>query len=211
MRPQVNSARDETAVDERSIKEDSSEDRSSSDSSAGALRSQKLKRSPAMVSSKARSNLFGDDVDAADDDEDDDAPAFLPFSVPESASKEAGTRAASRPRPLQTEGRRQRRSAAQSSDPSQAASFSPTAHSSASSGSSHAVARPEGAPGQRAGPLSPRRAAELAAQSPRRRATVEGGSDGTPSMGSSFSDLDGTVILSEHKSDSADYQWQTPV
>lgn len=42
------------------------------------------------------------------------------------------------------------------------------------------------------GPLSPRRTAELAG-------TGKGsgkGSDGTPSMGSSFSDLDGTLFLS---------------
>ncbi|OJD19502.1 hypothetical protein AJ78_00571 [Emergomyces pasteurianus Ep9510] len=38
--------------------------------------------------------------------------------------------------------------------------------------------------------LSPRRAAELARLSPRRRAGGREGSDGTPSMGSSFSDLD---------------------
>ncbi|KAM9883262.1 hypothetical protein VDGL01_02535 [Verticillium dahliae] len=38
-----------------------------------------------------------------------------------------------------------------------------------------------------AGPLSPRRTAELSGKSPSRRE----GSDGTPSMGSSFSDLDG--------------------
>ncbi|OAX79664.1 hypothetical protein ACJ72_06014 [Emergomyces africanus] len=38
--------------------------------------------------------------------------------------------------------------------------------------------------------LSPRRAAELARLSPRRRGGGREGSDGTPSMGSSFSDLD---------------------
>lgn len=39
-----------------------------------------------------------------------------------------------------------------------------------------------------AGPLSPRRTAELAGRSPGKGRE---GSDGTPSMGSSFSDLDG--------------------
>lgn len=46
-----------------------------------------------------------------------------------------------------------------------------------------------------AGPLSPRRTAELAGRSPglvrERSSRGREGSDGTPSMGSSFSDLDG--------------------
>lgn len=46
------------------------------------------------------------------------------------------------------------------------------------------------------GPLSPRRTAELAGKSPSGKASREG-SDGTPSMGSSFSDLDGTYMLSD--------------
>ena len=43
------------------------------------------------------------------------------------------------------------------------------------------------------GPLSPRRTAELAGRSPsgKGKGTSQEGSDGTPSMGSSFSDLDG--------------------
>lgn len=42
-----------------------------------------------------------------------------------------------------------------------------------------------------AGPLSPRRTAELAGRSPGTKGKGRDGSDGTPSMGSSFSDLDG--------------------
>lgn len=41
------------------------------------------------------------------------------------------------------------------------------------------------------GALSPRRAAELSGASTRGRTNRREGSDGTPSMGSSFSDLDG--------------------
>lgn len=41
------------------------------------------------------------------------------------------------------------------------------------------------------GPLSPRRTAELAGRSPGMKGKAREGSDGTPSMGSSFSDLDG--------------------
>ncbi|KAK2055052.1 hypothetical protein LY76DRAFT_648647 [Colletotrichum caudatum] len=44
------------------------------------------------------------------------------------------------------------------------------------------------------GPLSPRRQAELAGKSPSRKGYSRDGSDGTPSMGSSFSDLDDASV-----------------
>jgi hypothetical protein len=46
------------------------------------------------------------------------------------------------------------------------------------------------------GPLSPRRTAELAGRSPgsKNRGYSREGSDGTPSMGSSYSDLDGKFL-----------------
>lgn len=43
------------------------------------------------------------------------------------------------------------------------------------------------------GPLSPRRTAELAGRSPRGKGRE--GSEGSPSMGSSFSDLDGMTCI----------------
>jgi hypothetical protein len=45
------------------------------------------------------------------------------------------------------------------------------------------------------GPLSPRRMAELAGRGSRHRSMLKEESDGTPSMGSSFSDLDGEYFL----------------
>jgi hypothetical protein len=52
--------------------------------------------------------------------------------------------------------------------------------------------------GERRGPagplLSPRRTAELAARGIRGKGASREGSDGTPSMGSSFSDLDGELF-----------------
>lgn len=46
------------------------------------------------------------------------------------------------------------------------------------------------------GPLSPRRAAALAGRSPSGyKGKSREGSDGTPSMGSSFSDLDGACFV----------------
>ena len=48
------------------------------------------------------------------------------------------------------------------------------------------------------GPLSPRRTAELAGRSPgsKNKGYSREGSDGTPSMGSSYSDLDGKFLES---------------
>ncbi|KAK3941944.1 hypothetical protein QBC46DRAFT_362981 [Diplogelasinospora grovesii] len=67
-----------------------------------------------------------------------------------------------------------------------------------SSASSVAMARKRSASDRRPpGPLSPRRTAELAGRSPsggKQRGLSREGSDGTPSMGSSFSDLDDASV-----------------
>jgi len=131
-----------------------------------------------------------DDGEADDDDE--ESPAFLPFSTPApaptiqdpSATLRIDTPTYPAPNRAVTQ--------AANSQPSQ------TTHSSVSSGSSAAAGvtstQVDGTLAQRPpGPLSPRRAAELSALSPRRRALAREGSDGTPSMGSSFSDLDGAA------------------
>jgi hypothetical protein len=56
------------------------------------------------------------------------------------------------------------------------------------------------APPKPPGPLSPRHRAELAKLSPRRAGTRsrKDGSEGTPSMGSSFSDIDGKNKISDY-------------
>jgi hypothetical protein len=77
-----------------------------------------------------------------------------------------------------------------------AALQSQTSDSSASS-ATPATRRPEplhGTQRQRpTGPLSPRRTVELAGRSPGLKGKGRQDSDGTPSMGSSFSDLDGML------------------
>jgi hypothetical protein len=103
-------------------------------------------------------------------------------------------------------GRRAAATAAAAGDTSQ--SQSQTSDSSA--GSAAVVSRPRpgtagvGADGRRVpppqqGPLSPRRTAELAARGPgsasRGKGASREGSDGAPSMGSSFSDLDGESLF----------------
>lgn len=67
-----------------------------------------------------------------------------------------------------------------------------------SSGSPVAVQKPgKSQESKLPGPLSPRRTAELAGRSPsgKGKASSHEGSEGTPSMGSSFSDLDGTCLF----------------
>ncbi|TPX14494.1 uncharacterized protein E0L32_005458 [Thyridium curvatum] len=67
---------------------------------------------------------------------------------------------------------------------------------SSSSSAAPAPARKSGTAGP-SGPLSPRRTAELSGRSPaaKGKGVSRDGSDGTPSMGSSFSDLDGEWFL----------------
>lgn len=175
----------------------SSSSSSSSDSEPrqATTKSQLFPRRPHFTSQTAPSHQL-DNGEADDDDDDEESPAFLPFSAPAprsptqdpSATLRIDTPTSPAQNPAMNQPTRSKRPQ--------------TTHSSASSASSAAaVASPgtqvDGPPAQRPpGPLSPRRAAELAALSPRRRALAREGSDGTPSMGSSFSDLDGAYFFS---------------
>jgi hypothetical protein len=134
-----------------------------------------------------------------DGDEDDETPAFLPYSRPKQADTTLFTD------PSATLRMAPGRPSVQRRHPTSPAIQNTTPHSSTSSGSSAAI--PQTAPTSQnettriatrpttTGPLSPHRQAELSKLSPRRRAAAgREGSDGTPSMGSSFSDLDGTDV-----------------
>ncbi|KAI9829399.1 MAG: hypothetical protein M1819_006336 [Sarea resinae] len=175
----------------------SSEESSSSDSEAAAprnLRSQILRQRPRFASQKAAVGRLAEDY--GEEDDDDETPAFLPFSNPPNQATHDPSATLRHPSDL----------------PPHPAHHHKHAHrrtlerieagaSSASSGSSQAAAASpargaSGLQGQQRppGPLSPRRAAELAGLSPRRRGTTREGSDGTPSMGSSFSDLDDASV-----------------
>ncbi|KLJ13780.1 hypothetical protein EMPG_11279 [Blastomyces silverae] len=126
------------------------------------------------------------------DEDEEDSPAFLPLSAHNRSSTQQmghGTSATLRQEP-------------EAASHPHAASTEATApltrisapESSASSGSSGpasgTAAHERTQPSRHPTALSPRRAAELARLGPRRRAAGREGSDGTPSMGSSFSDLD---------------------
>ncbi|KAH6885379.1 hypothetical protein B0T10DRAFT_492588 [Thelonectria olida] len=124
---------------------------------------------------------------AYDDDEDDESePAFQPYKSPDkNQASDLGST-------LREDGRSSKRFPR--SMGKAAAHQSQTSDSSA--GSAAMVQRPGKSRGQRQpGPLSPRKA-ELVAQSPgsKSRGYSREGSDGTPSMGSSFSDLEDASV-----------------
>jgi hypothetical protein len=118
----------------------------------------------------------------ADDETDESEPAFQPYNPP-SDSQTSGhdlnstLRGDDRPGAPRRTARARRQHHPQTSD----SDASPAAPASRPS-----KVREQKAPG----PLSPRRTAELSGRSPVGKGSREG-SDGTPSMGSSFSDLDG--------------------
>ncbi|PNY22894.1 Multidomain presynaptic cytomatrix related protein [Tolypocladium capitatum] len=123
-----------------------------------------------------------------DEDGDESEPAFQPYQAPSdrtSAQDLAST--------LKGDGKSATRRGHKSSA-KDAIHQSQTSNSSA--GSAAMLQRPSKTRDQKGpGPLSPRRTAELAGRSPGGggKAGSREGSDGAPSMGSSFSDLDGIV------------------
>jgi hypothetical protein len=123
------------------------------------------------------------------EDADDDDDAFLPFSTPADAppahqDPSATLRGDLRQLPRRTTGRKSSTGVAQQSQ---------TSDSSASSTAQIQQNYRNLRQMRPTGPISPRRTLELAGRSPVNRGKGQGreGSDGTPSMGSSFSDLDG--------------------
>ncbi|KAM4065553.1 hypothetical protein HRG_010707 [Hirsutella rhossiliensis] len=166
------------------------ESTSSDDDGSSPAQSRIIRRPPRFQQQEAAQSYH--DVDNDDDDEDDEEsePAFQPYrAAPEHASAQdlAST--------LKGDGRIAAERGHQGSG-KDAALQSHTSDSSASSAAN--LPRPGKAHEQvMGGPLSsPRRAAELAGRSPagKRRAASREGSEGTPSMGSSFSDLDDASV-----------------
>ncbi|KAH8908004.1 hypothetical protein BR93DRAFT_958513 [Coniochaeta sp. PMI_546] len=149
-----------------------------------------------------------------DDDEDEAEPAFLPYkSPPPAPAASAGSSdlgatlrgaPSRRPAPPPTS-----KAAATAFLPSRERSTLSDRHagelreSQTSDSSASSTAQPQrghhlAGRGKRhpppPGPLSPRRTAELAGRSPAGKGKGREGSDGTPSMGSSFSDLDDASV-----------------
>jgi hypothetical protein len=166
----------------------SSPEESSSESSSDSespIQSRLLRRPP-----RFSSNKLGQSEDA---DEDDDEPAFLPFAAGPAETTSHHDPSATLRGDLRNIGKRPTHK--KSKD---AALQSQTSDSSTSS-ATPATRRPEPLQGTQrhrlTGPLSPRRTAELAGRSPGLKGKGKQDSDGTPSMGSSFSDLDGRLEL----------------
>ncbi|CAG8958612.1 hypothetical protein HYFRA_00009929 [Hymenoscyphus fraxineus] len=153
---------------------------SSSDSDFEPPAQSRLLRRPARFKSK-----HGDPEDG---DGSDDEPAFMPFAEPPHHDPSATLRGD--PRNIG------RRTLPIHKKPQQ----SQTSDSSTSSAAAPLRARPEPITRESSqrhrmtGPLSPRRTAELAGRSPISKGKGREGSDGTPSMGSSFSDLDDASV-----------------
>jgi hypothetical protein len=155
---------------------------SQSDSSDSSLPAQsRLLRRPPRFTSKH-------DPSESNDNSDDEEPAFMPFAEPTHQDPSATLRGDPRIT--------NRRNPPTHKKSITAVHQSQTSDSSASSAAlTPARARPEATPPRHkfTGPLSPRRTAELAGRSPISKGKGREGSDGTPSMGSSFSDLDGMI------------------
>lgn len=191
---------------------------SSSSESAAVSHSQAFTRRPRFPAQKPKGKnklTLLTLADEGDDDADDDAPAFLPFSkpnptdVPPSPQDPSATLRRLPSNPSHKESRLGTIMTTSTSQPSASKSQtlsqtiahtktqppSKTAHSSSSSLSSpfpasNAQSRTLSSPNP--GPASP--TGPLSALSPRTRRMAREGSEGTPSMGSSFSDLDDTSI-----------------
>jgi hypothetical protein len=131
----------------------------------------------------------GANADDDDDDDDESEPAFQPYKAPVSQTQTSA-------QDLSSTLRGERQSVPRRS--SKAASKEPIHHSQTSDSDASSPGMKHRGSKQRdpraPGPLSPRRQTELAGRSPstKSKGQSQDGSDGTPSMGSSFSDLDGT-------------------
>lgn len=166
---------------------DTSSVASSSSSSSSPAQSRIIRRPPRFQSNDVSSSF-------ADDDDDDDAePAFLPYNPPQahsdgSSSGQHDLSATLRGNPRDFARRLPKGSARENIHHSQ------TSDSSASSAAVFVQGSSErNKPGV---PMSPRRTMELAGRSPGGKGKgYSRDSDGTPSMGSSFSDLDGMLSL----------------
>ncbi|ORY67679.1 uncharacterized protein BCR38DRAFT_427884 [Pseudomassariella vexata] len=161
---------------------DTSSAAESSSSGSSPAQSRIIRRPPRFQTNDAATS-FDDD-----EDEDDDQPAFLPYrpQADDSSSGQhdlsATLRGAPRDLPRRLPGKHSRIHQSQTSD-------------SSASSVAHVKSTTVGDKSRTSGPLSPRRTMELAGRSPGGKGKgYSRDSDGTPSMGSSFSDLDDASV-----------------
>ncbi|RDL36209.1 Uncharacterized protein BP5553_06821 [Venustampulla echinocandica] len=172
-------ASSQSPVPEDSLTSPSASSSDSSSDSSPPAQSRLLRRPPRFTSKK---------LEQSDDDDDDDGPAFMPVAgVSQAAHHDLSDTLRGDAQNIS----RRTPSHGHHKKPADASSITQRSQTSDSSASSTAHRRPEpltrgGSGRQRlTGPLSPRRTVALKARE---------GSDGTPSMGSSFSDLDDASV-----------------
>ncbi|KAF2460423.1 hypothetical protein BDY21DRAFT_413422 [Lineolata rhizophorae] len=183
---------------------ESESDRDEEAAPANIRRSQIFKRPPRFAKPKPGLGRLGespeDDGEDASDEDGDSSPTFLPFAQPprqdpSATVRDPGTATTSpgvgpnAPKSAVAQGKMP----AVDSSASSASSAAAMVHH-ADAPAAVAAGRPPHQQQRPPGPLSPRHRAELARLSPRRRGGKGDGSEGTPSMGSSFSDLDDTSV-----------------
>jgi hypothetical protein len=168
----------------------------SSDSDEPPIRQSQLFRRPPPFQRQKKTNLSN--VDDIGEDSGDSSPTFLPFATkadgpPQREDPSATLKDTTPPRTRAHPGAVAARESKANTSTPKGKGKQPAGRLESSASSASSAAPPSGAETahhRRIDALSPKHRAELARLSPRRQGTREG-SDGTPSMGSSFSDLDG--------------------
>ncbi|KAJ8128437.1 hypothetical protein O1611_g5197 [Lasiodiplodia mahajangana] len=171
---------DDQEADSQSLGHAESSSAASSSSSSSPAQSRIIRRPPRFQSNEGTS--FAD----ADDEDEDVELAFLPYQ-PHTGAVASGQHdlSATLRGNLRDSGKRSFKGSERDH----------THHSQTSDSSASSVLVSRGTIDKRSGPLSPRRTMELAGRSPGGRSKgYSRDSDGTPSMGSSFSDLDDASV-----------------
>ncbi|KAI4204188.1 MAG: hypothetical protein LQ350_001379 [Teloschistes chrysophthalmus] len=207
LRKSIDTASKEKLVGSASSKaDDSSSSSSDSDTAPPMSRSRAYMRRPRHSSAKT---TLGPLSDNDDQDDDADSPPFLPFSDPKAAKAQISSSPPSSTDPKATvRMAHQKRAVPSPTKPLHALAPQPPLNSSSSSAQSQPQFKPPRQhhhhhhhhPNPQNHPKSPARIPTTEQQpasalSPRqRRVTGKEGSEGTPSMGSSFSDLDDASV-----------------
>ncbi|KAF2653966.1 hypothetical protein K491DRAFT_705525 [Lophiostoma macrostomum CBS 122681] len=179
---------------EGTVLSSSSSESSESDMDGPAHRSQLFKRPPRFQKPRTQ-DLSSYDEEEADEGEGTERSGnvSLPFARAHDAAATSGRHAkhASVDRNREFEPSTAQRTNEASSKRDQTAKSDVFDASSSLASSASDAPKPSGV---RPGPLSPKHRAELSKLSPRRQGTKRDGSEGAPSMGSSFSDIDDASI-----------------
>lgn len=193
-RPSMNRREQPSAPPHKSPTLEEEEALSSSSSEESDMEDESANKKPARFKRFGRFSTTQRPGLRDDEEDEDDSPAFLPLSREQEQQPREKSPGQDLSATLRLDPGRRRTSEQQQGRRKQA---NESSTSSASSGVPvHLPESEERRPSHVPHGLSPRRAAELAGVSPRRStASGKSASDDTPSMGSSFSDLDGRFLI----------------